>query len=151
MPSWNHENSAQHSQPSHEKAINSLKTLCLIWRTLVFVHQGNVFCQLGHQGRSFFKTCSQSLCTAPMAGIYLPSGLHKETVSGPWKMVEIPNGLVSLQSIADLGHPTLYLNKPIEKQWCQPKLSQLEAMSHTPLTVLLPPGWDYVTVYWCTE
>ena len=30
-------------------------------------------------------------------------------------------------------------------------MGQLEAMSHTPLTVLMPPGYDCVTVYNVTE
>ena len=59
-------------------------------------------------------------------------------------MVEICTYHMSPQCIATSGNPTLYLDQPITKG----DVSQLEVMSHTPLTVLMPPGWDCETIWW---
>ena len=56
-------------------------------------------------------------------------------------MVEIPNGHLDPQSIVTEAIPT----------WIQTNQSQnIDArppMSHTPLTILMPLGWDCVSVY----
>ena len=61
------------------------------------------------------KTLSQSPYTALTAGICLPLGLCKGTVSGLWKTVEIPTGHVSSQSTATWGVINLYLDRPITR------------------------------------
>ena len=53
-----------------------------------------------------------------MAGICLPFGLCKGTVSGLWKMVEIPS--VSPQFISVEAIQKLSIDQPITKGWCQP-------------------------------
>ena len=59
-------------------------------------------------------------------------------------MVEIPPDHMSPQCNATQCNPNLYLDYSfIEKG----DANQLEAMCHTPQTVLLPPGWDCVAVY----
>ena len=52
---------------------------------------------------------------------------------------------MSVQSIvtdANFSIPTYIQSNQSQKGYA----SQLGAMSHTPLTVLLPPGWDCVAV-----
>ena len=55
------------------------------------------------------------------------------------KMVEIPTSHMIPQSIMTEAIPTYQLQKG--------DASQSEAMSHTPLTVLVPPDYGCVTVY----
>ena len=62
---------------------------------------------------------SQSPCTALKAGICLSLGLCKGTISGIWKMVEIPIGYVSPQCNGTWCNPSLYLDQPITNGWCQ--------------------------------
>ena len=59
------------------------------------------------------------------------------------KTVEIFTDHVSPQSIATEAIPT-YIKT---SQWQKDNARQLKAMSHTPPTVLQPPGLDCVTVY----
>ena len=58
-------------------------------------------------------------------------------------MVKIPIGQVSLQIIPTEAIPTFIKTSQSQKDDANQKL----AMSYTPLMVLLPPGWDCVTVY----
>ena len=82
-----------------------------------------------HQG---VQTVSQSPGTALTAGIRLPSGLCKGTVSGLWQPVEIPTSHVSPQSIATRGNPNLYLDQPITKGWCQPIRGHVPYLTDSP-------------------
>ena len=79
-----------------------------------------------------------------MAGICLSLlfGLLKETVGCLWKMVEILTCHVRPHSIA----AEAILGYILTSQSQQGVASQLEAKSHTPLTVPLPPGKDSVAV-----
>ena len=61
------------------------------------------------------------------ASLHSPNGRHlpaitavQRTVSGLWKVVEIPTGDVSPHFHCYWGNPNLYLNQPITKGWCQP-------------------------------
>ena len=85
-----------------------------------------------------------SLFAQPLtAGKCLPLGLCKVTVSGRCKMMEIPNGHVSLKYFVAEATPTyIYTHRSLKGG-----ASQFEAVTHIPLTILLPPGWDCVAVY----
>ena len=74
------------------------------------------------------ETLSQSPCTALTAGICLPLGLCKGTVSCLRKMVGIPTAHMSPQYIAT----EVYLDQPITKGWCQPTRGQVTYPTDSP-------------------
>ena len=66
-----------------------------------------------------------------MAGISLPLEVCKGTVSGLWKTAEIPTGHRAHNALRHEATPTY-------NQSQKGDASQLEAMSHIPLSVLTP-------------
>ena len=56
-------------------------------------------------------------------------------------MMQIPTGHVSSEFIATEAFPNLHLHQQ------QGNASQLEAMSHIPRTVLMPPGQKCAAIY----
>ena len=80
-----------------------------------------------------------------MAGICLPLGLCKGTVSGVWKKVEIPTGQVSPKCNGTRGNPNLYLDQPITKKQCltphwQSYCHQARAVNQSRWCATLVPG-----------
>ena len=93
------------------------------------------------------KTISQSPCTALMAGICLPLGLCKKTVSGHLKMMEISTSHISLQSITDWGNPNLYLHQPIKKGWYQPTRGLVSNPADSPNATRVGPC-NSLPIHW---
>ena len=86
-----------------------------------------------HSSRAIFHNF---LVQPSTASIYLPAGLYEGTVNSSVAYENRGNSNQSheAKSISTLDVPKLYLDQPIKRV----DVSQLEAMSHTPLTVLWP-------------
>ena len=82
-------------------------------------------------------TLSQSPCTALTAGICLPLGLCKGTVSGIWKTVEISIVHMNPQCNGTWGNPNLSLDQPITKAWCQPIRGHVSYPTDSPVATRL--------------
>ena len=82
-------------------------------------------------------TISQSPCTALSAGICLPLGLCKGTVTEVWNTVGIPIGHVRSECSGALSNPNLYLNQLITKEWCQPIGSHVSYPTDSPIATRL--------------
>ena len=64
-----------------------------------------------------------------------------------WPLINIGNSYQSCYPFG-LEQSKPKFAQPITKTWCA--AIQLEAISHTPLAVLMPPGLDCVAVYYCS-
>ena len=69
-------------------------------------------------------------------------GMCKGTVSGLWKIMDVPTSHFSLECITTEAFPNLHSDQPITNELCQPFRGHISY----PLTVLQRPGWDCVSV-----
>ena len=88
-------------------------------------------------GERLDKTVSQSLCTALTAGICLPLGLCKGTVSSLWKIGGNCQWSCECSIHCNWGYPNLYSEESITKGWRQPIGSHVSCTTDSPTATRL--------------